>query len=90
MDPVIQQIARARSIEPHFLRKMKEHFIGVVQPQLDERERLLEENATLREEVETLRAQVTRARGVSAAKPPIDAVAVGAGLDATPSGRRRR
>jgi hypothetical protein len=50
MDPVIQQIARARSIEPHFLRKMKEHFIHVVQPQLNERERLLEENARLREE----------------------------------------
>lgn len=56
MDPVIQQIARARSIEPHFLRKMKEHLVGVVQPQLDECARLREENAALRQEVAELRS----------------------------------
>jgi hypothetical protein len=56
MDPVIAQLARARDIQPHFLRYMKQHFINVVQPQLDERELLAIENLKLRAEIETLKA----------------------------------
>lgn len=36
MDPIIEEMARAREVQPHALRRWVEHLRTVVQPQLDE------------------------------------------------------
>jgi hypothetical protein len=62
MDPVIAQIARAHTIQPHFLQVMRRHLVNVVQPQLDERELLVIENLKLRAEIETLKAAAEKSK----------------------------
>lgn len=36
MDPIIEEMARARDVQPHSLRRWVEYLRTVVQPQLDE------------------------------------------------------
>ncbi len=60
--PTIDEFCRAHDFQAHFLRRCQRVFREEVQPQLDERERLLDENAALKAQIETL----TRGKKVSA------------------------
>lgn len=55
--PLIDEFARANTLHPEFLRRCQRVFKSEVQAQLDERDRLLEDNAALKAELEVLRAQ---------------------------------
>lgn len=36
MDPIFEEMARAREVQPRALRRWVEHLVTVIQPQLDE------------------------------------------------------
>lgn len=36
MDPIFEEMARAREVQPRALRRWVEHLVNVIQPQLDE------------------------------------------------------
>lgn len=46
--PLIDEFCRANAFQPQFLRRCQRVFREEVQPQLDERDRLLAENAELK------------------------------------------
>ena len=72
--PAINEFCRIFALDqmrPQAFRRFQRVFRDEVQPQLDERERLLEENAALKAEIETLREQQAGAKAVGkAAKRP--------------------
>jgi len=52
-DPLLEEFARAPgSLRPDFFRRVQRHIRDVINPQLDERDRLLEENAQLRADLD--------------------------------------
>jgi hypothetical protein len=57
-DPKLEEFTRASSLQPQFLHALQRYVRETVQPQLEERERLLEENARLKTQLE--RADRTR------------------------------
>lgn len=64
-DPLIEEFCRiysADSMRSEFFRRCQREFRDRVQPQLDERERLLVENAELKAQIEQLTAPKTRKR----------------------------
>jgi len=58
--PLIEQFCRASQLHPDFLRRCQRVFRAEVQPLLEDRERLLEENASLRADVERLTVDAPR------------------------------
>ncbi len=59
--PLIDEFCRAKdSLRTEFFRRCQRVFRDEVQPQLDERDRLLEENAALKQQIETLQAKAAR------------------------------
>jgi hypothetical protein len=57
-DPQLEEFCRIGSLQdyrPDVFRRHQRHMRDVVQPRLDERDQLIEENAALTEEVATLK-----------------------------------
>lgn len=57
MHPVFEEFCRARDLRPEVLHRMQRVVRTEIQPLLDERETLIEENARLRERVAALEAE---------------------------------
>jgi len=73
--PLIEQVCRVPGVaqcQPHFFNRLQRELRDVIQPLLDERDRLIEENAALREDVLRLTAA---AEGRSAKRAKATAVA---------------
>lgn len=61
-DPKIEEFTRAFELQPRFLRQMQEYLRTTVQPQLEERDRLIDENGLLRYENAALREELAAAK----------------------------
>jgi regulator of replication initiation timing len=60
--PVFEEFCRARELRPEVLHRIQRVVRTDIQPLLDERETLIEENAKLRERVAELEAKAGRQR----------------------------
>jgi len=59
-DPMLDQFCRANTLQSHFFRQFQRYCRDVIQPKLNEREALLEENARLKADLEKLTAKKAR------------------------------
>lgn len=71
--PLIEEFCRAQSFRPEFLRRCQREFREQVQPQIDERDRLIEEvarltveNDALKRDIEALTTPKVQKRGADA------------------------
>lgn len=65
--PLVDEFCRAHQLDPSFLRRCQRVFRDEVQPQIDERTVLLEENATLKATLKELTDKAARKRAEAAA-----------------------
>jgi hypothetical protein len=65
-DPKIEEFVRAHDFKPSFLRDMQRYLRDTIQPLLDERDRVIEENHRLHEELIALKKKVGKRDGVAA------------------------
>jgi hypothetical protein len=72
---MFEEFCRAGSLQPHILRRIQRRVRDEIQPMLDEREALIEENAKLREQIAALMRDPAK-RGPG--RPRKDAEAVSA------------
>lgn len=59
--PLVDEFCRAADLKPTFIRRCQRVFREEVQTQLDERERLLEDNAHLKAQLEKLQTKKKQA-----------------------------
>lgn len=65
-DPKLDEFIRAHDFKPSFLRDMQRYMRDIVQPRLDERETLIEQNHALAEEIATLKKRPANRQAVPA------------------------
>lgn len=58
--PLVDEFCRAHELRPEFFRRCQRVFRDEVQPQLDERERLIEENHSLLEQLNALKKKTAK------------------------------
>jgi hypothetical protein len=59
---MFEEFCRAGTLQHHILRRMQRRVRDEIQPMLDEREQLIEENASLREQVAALMREPKRGK----------------------------
>lgn len=57
-DPKLEEFTRARELQPRFFRDMQSYLRDVIQPKLDERERMIEDITALTEENRELKKKL--------------------------------
>jgi hypothetical protein len=62
LHPMFEEFCRAGALQHHVLRRMQRRVRDEIQPMLDEREVLIEENASLREQVAALMREPKRGK----------------------------